>query len=99
MINTDGSYLNCTFKFTTDVQYHEVVEFYELNEPRVAVNMSRYVYYKVESDMYSYYDDLDSLVINVESYSGDADLFVSLTEEFPTTSSYDYQSRSVMKFD
>lgn len=96
LINTDGSnVLNCTFKVETEVEYHEVVELYDLNEPRVAVNMSRYVYYKLESDMYSYFDSVEALVINLETFYGDADLFVSFTEEYPTTDNYDFYSRSM----
>lgn len=100
LVNKDSNnYLNATFKVSSDVNYQTTLEYYSIEEPLTPVNMSEYIHYKIDNTLYQYSSSIEAVVINLESYFGDADLFVSLSEEYPTKTAFDYQSRSLQSSD
>lgn len=95
LVNKDNDYLNATFKVTSDVNYQNTLAYYSIEEPKTPVNMTEYIHYKIDNLLYQYSSSIEAVVINLESYFGDADLFVSLQDDYPTKTVYDYQSRSL----
>lgn len=63
------------------------------------IQMGTYQYYKFVPTTTDGYNFLESLVINLYSYVGDADLFVSNTTNQPTMSNFKWESRKMQTFD